>query len=92
MLSLDPSLTLDIDWILLKSPTYKRVYGDARLRVPPLADASPTGRNEQARTFPKFNAQPAISALTTSAKTAATKSRQDQCLGLLFRRTRGGLQ
>ena len=35
VLSLDPSVVLDIDSILMRSPAYKRVYGNARLHVPP---------------------------------------------------------
>ena len=33
-LSFNPSVTLDIDSILLRSPAYKRVYGNARLGTP----------------------------------------------------------
>ena len=48
VLSLDPSVTLDIDSILMKSPAYKRVYGDARLRLPPVVSASPIENSDQA--------------------------------------------
>ena len=48
VLSLDPSVSLDIDSILLKSPAYKRVYGDARLRRPSSASASPIEHVEKA--------------------------------------------
>ena len=48
VLSLDPSVALDIDSILLKSPAYKRVYGDARLRMRPVISASPAENSEQA--------------------------------------------
>ena len=48
MLSLDPSVTLDIDSILMKSPAYKRVYGDVRLRMAPPISASPIESFEQA--------------------------------------------
>ena len=34
VLSLNPSVTFDIDSILLRSPAYKRVYGNARLGTP----------------------------------------------------------
>lgn len=47
VLSLNPSVTLDIDSILMKSPAYKRVYGDARLRISPVVSASPIGNSEQ---------------------------------------------
>lgn len=47
ILSLDPSVTLDIDSILMKSPAYKRVYGEARLRMRPDVSASPAGNSEQ---------------------------------------------
>lgn len=40
VLSLDPSVILDIDSILMRSPAYKRVYGNARLRLPPVDSAS----------------------------------------------------
>lgn len=48
ILSLDPSVTLDIDSILMKSPAYKRVYGDARLRMRPVISASSAGNSEPA--------------------------------------------
>ena len=48
VLSLDPSVTLDIDSILMKSPAYKRVYGDARLRMRPVTSTSSAENNEQA--------------------------------------------
>ena len=48
VLSLDPSVTLDIDSILMKSPAYKRVYRNARLRVPPFISASPIETSDQA--------------------------------------------
>lgn len=48
VLSLDPSVNLDVDSILMKSPAYKRVYGGARLRLPPVANTSPTADSEQA--------------------------------------------
>lgn len=48
VLSLDPSVNLDVDSILMKSPAYKRVYGGARLRLPPVAKTSPTEDSEQA--------------------------------------------
>lgn len=47
MLSLDPSVTLDIDSILMKSPAYRRVYGNARLRMPPVVSASLIENSEQ---------------------------------------------
>ena len=49
MLSLDPSVTLDIDSILMKSPAYKRVYGDVRLRMAPPISANPIENFEQAK-------------------------------------------
>lgn len=48
VLSLDPSVNLDVDSILMKSPPYKRVYGGARLRLPPVANTSPTENSEHA--------------------------------------------
>ena len=48
ILSLDPSITFDIDSILMQSPAYRRVYGDARRYRPPLASADPTENGEQA--------------------------------------------
>ena len=48
VLSLDPSVTLDIDSILMKSPAYKRVYGDARLRMRPVISADSAENSEQA--------------------------------------------
>lgn len=48
MLSLDPSVTFDIDSILMQSPAYRRVYGDARRNRPPVASADPTENSEQA--------------------------------------------
>lgn len=46
VLSLDPSVILDIDSILMKSPAYKRVYGDVRLRMPPPVSARPIDQSE----------------------------------------------
>ena len=48
VLSLDPSVTFDVDSILMRSPAYKRVYGGARLRLPPVAITNPTETSEQA--------------------------------------------
>ena len=48
ILSLDPSITFDIDSILMQSPAYRRVYGDARRHRPPAASADPTENSEQA--------------------------------------------
>lgn len=48
VLSLDPSVNLDVDSILMKSPAYKRVHGGARLRLPPVANTSPTADSEHA--------------------------------------------
>ena len=48
VLSLDPSVTLDVDSDLMKSPAYKRVYGHARLRKLPVVSASPVEKGEQA--------------------------------------------
>lgn len=48
VLSLDPSVNLDVDSILMRSPPYKRVYGGARLRLPPVANTSPTENSEHA--------------------------------------------
>lgn len=48
VLSLDPSVTLDIDSILMKSPAYKRVYGDARLRIRPVISTNSVEKSEQA--------------------------------------------
>ena len=47
VLSLDPSVTLDIDSILMKSPAYKRVYGNARLHMAPVVSASPIENSDQ---------------------------------------------
>ena len=47
VLSLNPSVTLDIDSILMESPAYRRVYGDARLRPPPAVSASPVENSEE---------------------------------------------
>lgn len=47
VLSLDPSVNLDVDSILMRSPAYKRVYGGARLRLPPVANTNSTGDSEQ---------------------------------------------
>ena len=47
VLSLDPSVTLDIDSILLKSPAYKRVYGDVRLRLPAVDSVALVENSEQ---------------------------------------------
>ena len=63
MLSLDPSVTLDIDSILMKTPAYKRVYGGVRLRMPPVVSASPMETSEQVTrpvptTFPDETLQP----------------------------------
>ena len=48
ILSLDPSVTFDIDSILMQSPAYRRVYGDARRHRPPVVSADPTENSEQA--------------------------------------------
>ncbi len=48
VLSLDPSVTFDIDSILMKSPAYKRVYGDARRRLHSVVSTSPIGNSEPA--------------------------------------------
>ena len=48
ILSLDPSVTFDIDSILMQSPAYRRVYGDARRNRPLVASADPTENSEQA--------------------------------------------
>ena len=48
VLSLDPSVTFDIDSILLKSPAYKRVYGDTRPRLHSIVNTSPISKSEQA--------------------------------------------
>ena len=48
ILSLDPSVTFDIDSILMKSPAYKRVYGNARLRLLPVDGVGTTEDSEQA--------------------------------------------
>ncbi len=47
VLSLDPSVTFDIDSILLKSPAYKRVYGDTRPRLHSIVNTSPISKSEQ---------------------------------------------
>ena len=51
-LSLNPSVTLDIDSILLRSPAYKRVYGNARLGTPSVTIPDPVEDNEQANLVP----------------------------------------
>ena len=43
-----PSVTFDIDSILLQSPAYRRVYGDARRCRPPVTSADPIENSEQA--------------------------------------------
>ncbi|KAL9138603.1 MAG: hypothetical protein Q9175_000176 [Cornicularia normoerica] len=50
VLSLNPSVTLDIDSLLMKSPAYKRVYGDAplRMRMSPVVSPSPVENSDQA--------------------------------------------
>ena len=48
ILSLDPSVTFDIDSILMQSPAYRRVYGGARRHRPPVTSADPTENSEQA--------------------------------------------
>ena len=48
VLSLDPSVKLDVDSELMKSPAYKRVYGDVRLHMPLVVNASPTVNSEPA--------------------------------------------
>ena len=48
ILSLDPSVTFDIDSILMQSPAYRRVYGDARRHRPPVASADPIENSGQA--------------------------------------------
>ena len=48
ILSLDPSVTFNVDSILMESPVYKRVYGNARLRLPHVSRASPTEISEEA--------------------------------------------
>ena len=48
VLSLDPSVILDIDLLLMQSPAYKRVYGNARLRLPPTVNANPIVGNPKA--------------------------------------------
>ena len=52
VLSLNPSVTLDIDSILLRSPPYERVYGNARLGRPPLTIPDPVENSEQANSVP----------------------------------------
>ena len=47
VLSLDPSVTLDVDSELLKSPAYKRVYGGVRLRLPAVDSVRPIENSEQ---------------------------------------------
>ena len=46
VLSLDPSVILDIDSILMQSPAYKRVYGNARLRLSTTDNANPVENSE----------------------------------------------
>ena len=48
ILSLDPSVTFDIDSILMQSPAYRRVYGDAGRHRPPVARADPIESSEKA--------------------------------------------
>lgn len=60
VLSLDPSVTLDIDSILLNSPAYKRVYRHARLRMPPVVRANPIEISKEAAcpdTAPPFQTE-----------------------------------
>ena len=53
ILSLDPSVTFDIDSILMQSPAYRRVYGDARRNRPLVAGVDPKENSEQtARPIP----------------------------------------
>lgn len=63
VLSLNPSVTLDIDSILMKSPAYRRVYGAVRLRLPPAVSASSAKMSEEANLstntpIPKETLQP----------------------------------
>ena len=48
VLSLNPSVTLDIDSILLRSPAYARVYGHARLGTGPVTIPNPVEDREEA--------------------------------------------
>ena len=52
VLSLNPSVALDIDSILLRSPAYKRVYGNARLGTPSVTIPDPVEDSEQANSLP----------------------------------------
>ena len=52
VLSLNPSVTLDIDSILLRSPAYKRVYGNARLSTPSANIPDLVEDSEKANSFP----------------------------------------
>ena len=48
ILSLDPSVTFDIDSIIMQSPAYRRVYGDAPKHRPLVASTDPTENSEPA--------------------------------------------
>ena len=48
ILSLDPSITFDVDSEIMQSPAYRRVYGGARRHRPPVASPDPTENSEQA--------------------------------------------
>ena len=48
ILSLDPSVTFDIDSIIMQSPAYRRVYGDAPKHRPLVASADPIENSEPA--------------------------------------------
>ena len=52
VLSLDPSVSLDIDSILMQSPAYKRVYGNARLRLSSTVNANHVENFEANRPAP----------------------------------------
>ena len=55
VLSLNPSVTLDIDSIILRSPAYKRVYGNARLGTPSVTIPDipdPVENSEEAKLVP----------------------------------------
>ena len=52
VLSLNPSVTLDVDSILLRSPAYKRVYGNARLGTPSVTIPDPVEDSEQENLVP----------------------------------------
>ena len=75
VLSLNPSVSLEIDSILLKSPAYRRVYGNARPRLPPSASASPVENSDEAAYNPTLQRPPLPPRPTRPAGKSTDQSR-----------------